>query len=86
MSFLLFSWNGNLRFWLIFNEPLCFRGPNLDLASRPRFLLTSRGPQVAGMLERLTAVPWRRIDVSFLGARMPYTAHNLIQARNECHL
>ncbi len=25
------------------------------------------------MLERLAALPWRRIDVSFTGAKMPYT-------------
>ena len=31
------------------------------------------------MLGRLSALPWRRVDVSFTGCRMPYTAHNLIQ-------
>jgi hypothetical protein len=35
--------------------------------------------QVEGMLSRLASMPWRRVDVSFTGCRMPYTAHNLIQ-------
>lgn len=34
------------------------------------------------MLARLSSLPWRRVDVSFTGCRMPYTAHNLIQV---CH-
>lgn len=31
------------------------------------------------ILLNLTTLPWRRIDVSFAGAGMPKTAHNLIQ-------
>ena len=34
------------------------------------------------MLGRLSLLPWRRVDVSFTGCRMPYTAHNLIQVRH----
>lgn len=31
------------------------------------------------MLKRLQSMPWRRIDVSFQGTRMPFLAHNHIQ-------
>ncbi|KAK9842249.1 hypothetical protein WJX81_002631 [Elliptochloris bilobata] len=37
------------------------------------------GAQTAAMLERLQALPWRRVDVSFRGTSMPFFAHNLIQ-------
>jgi len=39
------------------------------------------GAQTMVMLERLQALPWRRVDVSFRGTSMPFFAHNLIQAR-----
>lgn len=38
------------------------------------------GVQTTVMLERLQALPWRRVDVSFRGTSMPFFAHNLIQA------
>lgn len=41
--------------------------------------MASSGAQEVRMLQNLTEVPWRRIDVSFAGASMPNTAHNLIQ-------
>jgi hypothetical protein len=41
--------------------------------------ISALSPEVEGMLGRLSSLPWRRVDVSFTGCRMPYTAHNLIQ-------
>jgi hypothetical protein len=34
------------------------------------------------MLAGLQQVAWRRVDVSFLGARVKYQAHNTIQVKS----
>lgn len=36
------------------------------------------------MLAGLQQVPWRRVDVSFLGAKAKYQAHNTIQVLLNC--
>ena len=41
-------------------------------------LMSARAEQVAGMLARLQQLPWRRVDVCFLGATWGF-AHNNIQ-------
>eukprot|EP00198_Chlamydomonas_reinhardtii_P001437 XP_001690773.1 predicted protein [Chlamydomonas reinhardtii] len=49
--------------------------PDLD----PQLVRRGRGVVVSFALGRLQQMPWRRVDVSFAGARMG-TAHNNIQA------
>jgi hypothetical protein len=37
-------------------------------------------PHAAAMLDSLASLGWRRVDACFKGTRLPFTAHNLIQA------